>query len=390
MVISKVNLTFGTLVIVIIISMTTSLATINLGETEMVDARSSSSSDSSNHHIIHTSSIKDNQSYHSSHHQQQSPSVPAEKTSLSLPQPQPLSNSETTSSTTTDNPGIVPSIASNFNKAVILTFGDGYQSQYTLGKPILDKYGYKGNFFVTCNKVGTVDKMTWPEIANLYKEGNVIGSKTMNYGTKDMANTDLNHLSTQQLEFEVGQSKQCLANKGGINTDYFAVPKNLANDNATVINEIAKYYTLAINGHSNLMYLHCNGVVKVATDQGSDCRPFFDNGALNPQNRYSVGEWSMQHINNGNSYSDSQMFAKFIEEVNSQDKFNRNGVSAIPLVAYHDIVLLPDISLSSKPSTTTLNLFNAEMKYLHDNRFKVLTFNDLGYDDKNNIFYLKV
>jgi len=385
-------LIFGTLVIVIIISMTTSLATVNLGETGMVDARSGSSSSdsssSSDHHIIHTSSIKDNQSHHSSHHQQQSPSVIAEKPSLS--HPQPLSNSKaTTTATATDNPGIVPSIASNFNKAVILTFGDGYQSQYTLGKPILDKYGYKGNFFVTCNKVGTVDKMTWPEIANLYKEGNVIGSKTVDYGTKAMENKDLNHLSTPQLEFEVGQSKQCLANKGGINTDYFAVPKNLANDNATVINEIAKYYTLAINGHSNLMYLHCNGVVKVA-DQASGCRTYFDNGALNPQNRYSVGEWSIQHINNGNSYRDSQMFAKFISEVNTQNKFNRNGVNAIPLIAYHDIVLLPDVSLSNEPSAITLNLFNTEMKYLHDNGFKVFTLNGSWYDEKNNIFYLNL
>jgi len=73
-----------------------------------------------------------------------------------------------------------------------------------------------------------------------------------------MENKDQDHLSAQQLEFEVGQSKQCLLNHG-INTAYFAVPMNLANDNATVINTIAKYYTIAINGHSNLMYLHCNG-----------------------------------------------------------------------------------------------------------------------------------
>jgi hypothetical protein len=30
-----------------------------------------------------------------------------------------------------------------------------------------------------------------------------------------------------------------------------------------------------------------------------------------------------------------------------------------------------------------------EMKYLHDNRFKVLTVNDLWYDTKNNFLYIK-
>jgi hypothetical protein len=284
---------------------------------------------------------------------------------------------------------IAPKVSTNPNKVVILTFGDGYQSQYTYAKPVLDKYGFKGNFFVTCNKVGTINKMTWPQLDQLYEEGNVIGSKTVDYGTKAMENKDLNHLSANDLEFEVGQSKQCFTNNG-INTSYFAVPMNIANNNATVINTIAKYYTLAINGHSNLMYLNCNEGRSIQNSNRTDCRTYFDNGVLNPENRYSVGEWSEQHIKNGNSYNDSQMFEKFVTEVNSQNKFNENGiVNAIPLIAYHDIVLLPDVSNSSEPSATTLNLFNAEMKYLHDNGFRIITFYNLGYDEKNNVFYLK-
>ena len=215
-------------------------------------------------------------------------------------------------------------------------------------------------------------------------------TKTVDYGTKAMENKDLNHLSANKLEYEVGQSKQCFANNG-INTNYFAVPMNLANNNATVINSIAKYYTLAVNGHSNLMYLNCNGGKGIQNSSHTDCRTYFDNGTLNSENRYSVGEWSEQHIKNGRSYNDSQMFDKFVTEVNSQNKYNKNGiVNAIPLVAYHDIVLLPDVSISSEPSATTLNLFNAEMKYLHDNGFNILTFYNLGYNDTSNVFYLKV
>src|SRR5207249_11570479 len=70
----------------------------------------------------------------------------------------------------------------NNDKVVIITFGDGLQSQYTYAKPILDKYGFKANFFVTCNKVGpTNSKITWQELVQLYKEGHVIGSKTVDY-----------------------------------------------------------------------------------------------------------------------------------------------------------------------------------------------------------------
>jgi peptidoglycan/xylan/chitin deacetylase (PgdA/CDA1 family) len=378
--VSKAPLTFGFIFVVIIFIMLLPV-TAKLNEIPVVNAKSNSSSSNTSSHISNTSH-KDNQFRNRLHRQ---PSSPLSKEPLFDSQTQ-LPKSKT--STSDNSPEVVPSVPSNFNKVVILTFGDGYQSQYTIAKPILDKYGYKGNFFVTCNKVGTSNKMTWPELSQLYQEGNVIGSKTVDYGTKAMEGKDLNHLSLSQLEFEVGQSKQCLLNHG-INTNYFAVPMNLANDNATVINTIAKYYTLAINGHSNLMYLHCNGDVK-DTSQTTDCRTYFNNGDLNPQNRYSIGEWSEQHIKDGNSFNDQQMFAKFIAAVNSQNKFNTNGVNAIPLIAYHDIVLLPDITLSNEPSATTLNLFNAEMKYLHDNGFKVLTFDNLGYDIKNNIFYLKV
>jgi polysaccharide deacetylase len=298
-----------------------------------------------------------------------------------VPIPQALSKSISNNQQTISNVPIDP------NKVVIITFGDGYQSQYSYAKPVLDKYGYKGNFFVTCNRVGTSTKMTWPELVQLYKEGNVIGSKTVDYGTKAMANRDLNHLSPQELEFEVSQSKQCLANHG-INTTFFAVPKNLANDNATVINTIAKYYTLAINGHSNLMYLHCNGGEQDSIQ--TNCRTYFDNGTLTPENRYSVDEWSMQHLGHGNSFNDSQMFDRFVAEVNSQNKFNKNGmINAIPLVGYHDIVTYPDAKYSNVSSDTTLNLFNSEIKYLHDNGFRVLTFYNLGYDDKDNVFFIK-
>ncbi len=144
---------------------------------------------------------------------------------------------------------------------------------------------------------------------------------------------DLNHLSAKDLEFEVSQSKQCLLNHG-INTTFFAVPKNIANNNATVINAVSKNYSLAINGHSNLMYLHCDGW-KQSSNQ-TDCRTYSDNGTLTFANRYSVREWSMQHLGHGNSFGDSQMFEKFVAELNSQNKFNQNGmINAIPIIGYH-------------------------------------------------------
>jgi len=71
----------------------------------------------------------------------------------------------------------------NNNKVVILTFDDGYKSQYTNAKPILDKYGFKATFYITCNHVGNGEELVhpnarigWENITALYNEGHDIGS----------------------------------------------------------------------------------------------------------------------------------------------------------------------------------------------------------------------
>ena len=61
------------------------------------------------------------------------------------------------------------------SKVVMLTFGDTLKSQFTNAKPILDKYGFKGSFFITCLWVGS-DKarMTWQDILALQMDGTSI------------------------------------------------------------------------------------------------------------------------------------------------------------------------------------------------------------------------
>ena len=69
----------------------------------------------------------------------------------------------------------------------------------------------------------------------------------------------------------------------------------------------------------------------------------------------------------------------FVDEVSIQDNKVNRPVLAVPIVAYHRI------DNSKTPDSTDITLFDREMKYLHDNGFKVLTVND----PKNNFLYIK-
>jgi hypothetical protein len=98
--------------------------------------------------------------------------------------------------------------------------------------------------------------------------------------------------------------------------------------------------------------------------------------------------WSHDADRSKNSYDDSEMLDRFIEVVNVLSIYNTNGtINAIPIIIWHRI----DNSGEDDPEAyaTTIDLFEKEIKYLHDNGFEVLTMADLGYDENSNYLYIK-
>jgi peptidoglycan/xylan/chitin deacetylase (PgdA/CDA1 family) len=242
-------------------------------------------------------------------------------------------------------------------KVVILTFDDGYKSQYSNAKPILDKYGFKATFSIVCNYVGNGDnRMTWEEIKSLRQEGHDIASHTMNHD-------DLSKLPPQTVEYEVAQSKQCLLDQG-INPKSFAYPFNGGSDDPTVLNIVASHYDLARTATGPLAFLACGG--------DSECTT----------NKYSIMGWSHDSEKKNNAYNDQQMLDRFVQVVNSQNEYNTNGVNAVPILIWHKI------DNTNEEYSTSMDLFEAEMKYLYDNGFTVLTMADLVYDEDST--YLKI
>jgi peptidoglycan/xylan/chitin deacetylase (PgdA/CDA1 family) len=266
----------------------------------------------------------------------------------------------------------------NNSKSVILNFDDGFQNQYTYAKPILDKYGFKASFFVVCNYAGKPDRMSWQQITTLHDEGYDVESHSMNHNHMDIMTPD-------QLNYEIGQSKQCLADHG-INATIFAYPFDIGWNDPTIVNIVSKYYDLARTGNDPLTFLHCDGY---KNHPQTDCRTYTDNGELTFANRYSVRSWGHDTVEIKDGFNDDETYNTFIEEVNSQNAYNNVGgsaggykINAIPLITYHNVDYL------TGSYHTDVDLFAQEMKYLHDNGFRVLTMRDLRYDDSTNSLYL--
>jgi len=103
---------------------------------------------------------------------------------------------------TTSNNNILSSNGNN-DKVVIINFDDSFKNQFLYAKPILDKYGFKATFFEVCGWIGTfpVSKKSWQDLAASRQDGMDIESHTITHA-------HLNTLSTAELNYQIGQSKQ--------------------------------------------------------------------------------------------------------------------------------------------------------------------------------------
>jgi peptidoglycan/xylan/chitin deacetylase (PgdA/CDA1 family) len=265
-------------------------------------------------------------------------------------------------------------IITNNSKIIILGFDDNRKGDINYAKPILDKYGFKATFFVICNKTRDKFSMNWNDIAAMHRDGMDIEAHTMTH-------PHLDHLSASALNSEIAGSKQCLVNHG-YNVTSFAYPYDEGADNVTVVNAVAKTYELARSGSEPVMFLHCNGFKK---HPQTDCRTYLPDGKLTYANKYAVRSLSFDRYEIKDLFNNSTIFSDFVNIVNSQIKYSNGGtINAVPLITFHNV-----LPLGNKPYSTNVAIFDQLMKYLHDNGFRVFSMNNLGYDAKNNAFYIK-
>ena len=105
----------------------------------------------------------------------------------------------------------------NNRKNVLITFDDGYSSDYKIAFPILKKHGLTGTFFITGNHIGKKGYMDWQQIIEMNRVRMSIQPHGLNH-------VPLTALSEEELKNELLISKIMLEEKIGTPVRYFSVP----------------------------------------------------------------------------------------------------------------------------------------------------------------------
>ncbi len=108
-------------------------------------------------------------------------------------------------------------------RQVALTFDDGYEDNYTVVFPLLQKYGFSATFFVVTSAVGTRDHLTASQIREMAGAGMDIESHGVHH-------IDFSVLSPEAARRELLESRRAIEGWAGRPVAFFAYPAGRYND----------------------------------------------------------------------------------------------------------------------------------------------------------------
>ena len=223
----------------------------------------------------------------------------------------------------------LPKKQENNMKKIVLTFDDACKSHLEIAVPILKKYGFNATFFISLPQVWFDDCpqgfLSHDEIAELHKLGFELGNHTMNHHSLQL-------LSDDEMRRELSLMNDFLAKRGAAKPVSFAYPGGpYAANAAAIIPEFGLKYARTTehalwDKNTDLMRIPC---FSICDKQEENFRKALD--------------FPEQNENSG------------------------------AVILYHGV---PDIAHAH--CSTKLELFEAHMKYLYDNKYQVVSMADFG------------
>ena len=116
------------------------------------------------------------------------------------------------------------------DKSVVLTFDDGWQTQYDNALPILKKYGDTATFFIYTKVINPKHRtfMSWPEVLELDKAGMEVASHSISHPMLTKI------IDIEKLRTEIAGSKKILEDKLGKKVNTFAYPFYMYNSKVSL------------------------------------------------------------------------------------------------------------------------------------------------------------
>jgi peptidoglycan/xylan/chitin deacetylase (PgdA/CDA1 family) len=112
-------------------------------------------------------------------------------------------------------------------KPVMLTFDDTHEGHYSMVAGILDKYHFKGAFFIMTVSIGKKNYLTAQQIRTLSEKGHAIECHTYDHPS-------LTSLTGKQWAQQIDKPRRTLENITGNPVEYFAYPFGLWNEAAAL------------------------------------------------------------------------------------------------------------------------------------------------------------
>jgi peptidoglycan/xylan/chitin deacetylase (PgdA/CDA1 family) len=116
---------------------------------------------------------------------------------------------------------------SNLSKTVVLTFDDGYQDFFTDAFPVLKQCGFQATVFLASDRIRDTaaclegaNYLTWNEVRELHAEG-------VRFGSHSVTHADFRSLSPEQIDYELGYSKETIEQQIGSPVESFSYPFGL-------------------------------------------------------------------------------------------------------------------------------------------------------------------
>ena len=112
----------------------------------------------------------------------------------------------------------------DLSKTVVITFDDGYQDFYTDAADVMRQCDFTATIFLATDRIQNtsvriegVDYLTWREVHELHDAGIQFGSHTVTH-------PDLRSLGPEQIDYELGSSKETIEQKLGAAVESFSYP----------------------------------------------------------------------------------------------------------------------------------------------------------------------